>query len=218
MTAEQDRVVAKMDREEAEILARFAAGETKRGIANALLLDLGEVELVVDGLAHNSKDAARGLTMAWQVRAKAEPPVPTPVAEPAPAPDALAPTPPPPPVERAGWSDTIEALIGRAVAGQVPRLVRLADRIQDLVDQLEAQVVEHERGEELRGEAEKLEARLAEIRTQLKPRPAPAETGRNLPAIDSKAIRAWAAANDVFCPNNGRVPAAVVAKYEAAQS
>lgn len=119
----------------------------------------------------------------------------------------------PPPVENDPPQDTIADLIQRAVSSEVPRLVKAADRIGDLVDQLEKDVAEHERSRELRAEAERLEQRLAQIRQQLGHKPA--GPGRPAGEVSPKAVRAWAAANGVDCPKLGRVPGSVMAAYAA---
>lgn len=110
--------------------------------------------------------------------------------------------------------DPIAQLIRRAVATDVPRLVKAADKIQDLVDQLEAEVEAHERGAELRAEAERIEARLAEIKAQLGGKRAAHSVLTE--KVDTKAVRKWAAANGIECPNRGRIPRAVMAAYEEA--
>lgn len=110
--------------------------------------------------------------------------------------------------------DTIADLIRRAVTSDVPRLVKLADKIQDLVDQLEADVAEHERGAELRAEAARLEARLAEIRGEIGSKRPTAPVDR--PGRDTKAIRAWAARCGLVCPARGRVPRTVIEAFEEA--
>lgn len=112
--------------------------------------------------------------------------------------------------------DTVADIIQRAVASDVPRLVRAADKVQDLIDALEEDVREHERGAQLRAEADRLKARLAEIQGQLTGKqPTAVRTAGS--AVDTKAVRRWAAAHNVDCPDRGRVPRAVVAAYEKAQ-
>jgi hypothetical protein len=120
----------------------------------------------------------------------------------------------PPPVENDPPPDAIADLIQRAVSLDVPRLVKLADKIGDLVDQLEKDVAEHERDIKLRAEAAALEARLAEIRGQLTGKRAPAAAPG--PNVDNKAVRKWAAARGLDCPSRGRIPRAVVEAFEGA--
>ncbi len=119
----------------------------------------------------------------------------------------------PPAVENNPPQDVIADLIQRAVSSEVPRLVKLADKVQDLVDQLEVDVAEHERSAELRAEAARLEARLTEIRGQLtgKRPSSPTPQGH-----DNKAIRAWAATRGLDCPARGRIPRTVLEAFEEA--
>ncbi|MEV6297828.1 histone-like nucleoid-structuring protein Lsr2 [Actinoplanes sp. NPDC051861] len=120
----------------------------------------------------------------------------------------------------ASTTDGISAVVARAIASERPNLVSLADRIADLADDLEKQLTEHEKTAELRAEADKLEARLAEIRAQIgtsrRGKTDPVTTP--FPAPDAKAVRAWAAEAGVDCPKLGRVPASVVQAYERAQA
>jgi predicted trehalose synthase len=118
--------------------------------------------------------------------------------------------PPPPAVEMRRQQDTIADLLTRAAATDVPRMVRAADKIQDLVDQLETDVAEHERGTELRAEAARLEARLAEIKSQISGK----QTAASATSVDTKAVRAWAASQGLECPARGRVPRSVMDAYQ----
>ena len=73
----------------------------------------------------------------------------------------------------------------------------------------------------LRQEQAALEARLAEIKQQLRPagRRTPAASGpAGEPAgrVDSKTIRAWAATHGITCSATGRIPASVVDAYHQA--
>lgn len=120
---------------------------------------------------------------------------------------------PPPAVEGKSPTDAIADLIRRAVDSDVPRLVRTADKIQDLVDQLEKDVSEHERGAELRAEAARLEARLAEIKGQISGKRV-AVPAAPAGSIDNKAIRQWAASQRIECPDRGRIPRTVLDAYE----
>lgn len=201
VTQEFDSSVQHLTQDQAKILAHYAAGESISEMANALRMPLTEVGAVIDRLAKNNRGLAQNLATAWRRTNTAQPaPRPQVVIRPAAVQDP---------------ADSITDLLGRATASGVTRLIRAADRIQDLVDQLEAYVLEHERGRELREEADKLEARLTEIRQQLgSKRSTSAPTAE--PAADSKAIRAWATANNVSCPTRGRIPASVVAAFEAA--
>ena len=157
------------------------------------------VSSIIARLAENDRKQARDLLDAWEAPAQPpveQEPVPVPVAVPAPEP------------EPAG--DAIADVISRAVATEVPKLVRAADKISDLVDQLEKELATHERTAALRVEQEKLAARLAVIQQELGVKHAAASPD------DGKVIRAWAAKNGVTCPARGRVPAVVRERYQAA--
>ncbi|MEU7904150.1 histone-like nucleoid-structuring protein Lsr2 [Actinoplanes sp. NPDC049118] len=196
-----DAIVAELTRDEAKILAHYAAGEPLDLIPQNAEVKRAEVDRVVMEIANFNIPHARTIALAWQRKNKPAAPnaAPATVAATATRPDAIA------------------DLINRATTSDVPRLVRLADKVQDLVDQLEGQLREYERGKELRAEAEKLERRLAEIKQALTPkRSASAESASMASAPDSKAVRAWAAANGVDCPERGRVPAGVLAAYAEA--
>lgn len=199
MPATTETVVAGLTVDEAKILAHFgAAGETLDEVAEHAGATKAEVIRVVEEIATNNRSYARNLALAWQQK-NARPAVVKPV------------TAVPSPVDDEAPTDAIADLLSRAVATEVPRLVRLADKVQDLVDDLEEQLTEHERGRALRAEAEKLERRLTQIRQELGQK-RPAATPASV--VDSKAVRAWAAAAGVECPKLGRVPGSVLAAYE----
>jgi hypothetical protein len=214
-TSTIEPAVSKMTRDEARILAHYAAGETSRQIATSTGLSPDEIGLALDALAGNDRDRAQRLAMQWQARAKAvaaargvsAPPAPRPIPAPATA------EPEPPKAPKVEAVDTIADLIGRAIATDIPRFVRLADKVQDLLDQLDEQLAEHEKGKKLRAEAEQLEQRLAQIKRELSPKRATPAPAVPAPAVDSKAIRAWAAANGVDCPDRGRIPSSVLAAF-----
>lgn len=194
-------VIDTMTRDEARILAHFAAGESLDTIAAETRQPRGDVALTIDGYAKNDRSRAQQLALAWQ---RANP--------------AARHTPQPAPATPAG-PDHIADLLTAAADSGVPRLVRAADRIQDLVDQLGEQLAEHERGQALRSEADRLEKRLAEIRRELGPKRQPALIAHGEQAaelVDRKAIRAWAAASGIACPDRGRVPSHVIAAYKEA--
>lgn len=187
--------VARMTSDDAKILTGYAAGETSRQIALSAGLSVDEVNLTIESLAKGDKDVAQKLAATWEAQALLE------------ARDSFA----------AATPDLIADLLNRAVATEVPRLVRAADKISDLVDQLEAQLAEHEREHALRTEADKLEARLAEIRAELKAQRGPGAGGDAGPtAVHPRQIRAWAAENGFDCPAKGRLPEAVIAAYRKA--
>jgi hypothetical protein len=200
--------VARMSRDEAKILAHYSAGETVRQIVAATGSTAGDVELTIDALAGGNRQRAHDLALEYaerqtQTTAKAA----TPSA----------------PVTSAAQDTTVDLLadlLNRAVAREVPRLVRDAEKISDLLDELEKHVKEHERGQALRAEAASLEARLAEIRQQLgSARRQPAGrsvSARPASAGDSRRIRAWAAENSVPCSTHGVLPRSVREAYEKA--
>lgn len=215
MTATIEQAVARMTRDEAKILAHYAAGETSRQIATNTGLTLDEVGLALDALAGNDRDRAQRLAMQWQARARAVaaakgvsgPPAPRPVpAPPKPLPE------PPKPYEKN--IDGIADMLDAAESSGNGKLERAAGKIRDLLATLQADLAEHSRGARLRQEQAELEARLAQIKAELTGRrPAPATAKPAATAVDSKAVRKWAAANGIECNPHGRVPASVVAAY-----
>lgn len=71
-----------------------------------------------------------------------------------------------------------------------------------------------------RAEVERLEKQLADAKAKLRGparAAAVAVVAPNQAGASAKEIRAWAAANGIDCPANGRVPGAVVEAYAAAQ-
>lgn len=197
VTADFDSTVTRMNRDEAKILAYYAAGESLEQMAVSTRLPRSEVQIAVEQLARGNRNLAQNLVQAWR-KANPQQANGAPVA------------PLPPLVTR---KDTIGDLLDRASLSGVPRLERLAAKAHELVDQLEEQVREHERGAQLRAEADQLEARLAEIRQQLGPKRSGAAAQPAGDGPDRKVVRAWAMANGVACPARGRVPASAVAAY-----
>jgi hypothetical protein len=105
-----------------------------------------------------------------------------------------------------------------------PKLIRAADKIRKLLADLEVQVAEHQREAELRARVDKLAAELTAAREQLRSlgrQPlSPPATGAQVAqalAVDTKAIRAWAADNGVACPARGRIPTVVLTAWQEAQ-
>jgi chromosome segregation ATPase len=111
---------------------------------------------------------------------------------------------------RNGPPDAEDNVLAQAEATGVPRIVKAAEKIRDLLDALTGDVMDHAREARLRAEQTRLEARLTEIRKELNPRRTDAS------GVDSKAVRAWAKANNVECPDVGRVPNRVLDAYHAA--
>lgn len=206
-----EATVAKLTANEAKILALFASGETLDLISQKTSTKRAEVDHIVMEIANFNVGHARELAVTWQ--RKNNPGLigsaPTPEVEgpslPTIAKGQLAKTP----------VEPIANLINRAVASKVPKLIRLADRIQDLVDDLEAQLKDHDRGAALRTEQKQLEQRLAEIRRELGGS-APA-AGKST-AADNKAVREWARSNGVACPERGKIPRAVFEAYVKASA
>ncbi len=175
----------KLTRDEAELLDRYADGVPMDVLASEMQSRFDDVERTITALVSNNRNLARSLVAEWEKsHGDANP----------------------------ESSDTIAALISRAVQTGQARLVTAADRISDLVEELEAQLKAYEAERSLREEQERLEARLAEIREQL------GVKRRSGSAVDSKAVRAWAKENGVECPALGRVPAAVVEAFNQAQA
>ncbi len=190
MTNSLAAIAAKMSDDEARILRRYADGQAVDDIAQALHCRLNEVTAAIARLANTDRRRAQAL-----VDTRREIPLP---ARP------LAPPDVPEPEGQPG--DKIADLIDRAVATERPKLVALADRISDLVDQLERDLAVHNRTARLREEHDKLTARLAEIQQEL--------GGKH--AVSAKAVRAWAKDNGIEFPTHGRVPAELVARFEKA--
>lgn len=193
--------VAALTLDEAKILAYYATpGQGYADVAKETGASKDEVIRVVEKVANNNRAYAKTLALEWQrINGTARP-----------APPAATPSPRTQLVTAPTYAD----LIGRAIATEVPRLVRLADKVQDLVDQLEEQLTEHEKGQALREEAARLEQRLAQIKQELAPKRGAAAAPVDEASVDTKAIRSWAAANGVECKASGRIPAAVLAAYE----
>jgi hypothetical protein len=209
VTTDLETTVGTLTRVEAKILAHFTAGDTVAAAAQAAGVPDHEALRVIQQVARNNRSYARTLTLAWQqanpaaAMAKAAAPAPGP-----PAGDAV----------HVGDGDRPDGVIGRAVASGVPKLVRLADRVSELLDQLEQQVREYEQSKELRAKAEELERQLAEVRRQLAPKRAtPVLAGAvDGDRPDPATVRAWAADAGVECPARGRLPDRVVAAYRQA--
>lgn len=195
MTAPLAGIAANLSDVDALVLSSYGeGGKTVDAIVAETDLRPAAVASIIARLAENDRKRARDILEAWEGlnQAPAEPEHAA--ARPAPG------------LEEAG--DAIADLIARAVATGVPKLVRAADKIGDLVDQLDKELSAHDRTAALRAEQEALAARLAEIDKQLGVKRAAAVVD------DSKAIRLWAAERSVECPARGRIPAAVRARYQ----
>jgi hypothetical protein len=201
--------VTNLTADEAKILAYYATpGQGYDDVAKETGASKDEVVRVVEKIANNNRPYARTLALEWQ-RINGTGRIGTATTTPTPA------TAPKAPVEPVQPADTIADLLNRATATEVPRLVRLADKAQDLLDQLEAQVADYEKGQALREEAARLELRLAAIKQELTPkRTIAAPAGPATSGTDAKTVRAWAVANGIDVPKLGRIPAAVMTAYE----
>lgn len=208
--------VVKMTRNEAKILAHYGAGESAQQIVDNTGLPYSDVCLALDALAGNNRERAHTLAIEWQKRAQAvaaargvsAPPAPQPVPVPAPT----------PPKTYEKNIDGIADMLDAAEHCGSDRLGRAARKIREQLTALQRDLADHSREAKLRDEQTQLEARLAEIRAQLKPKRGPAAPASDLaPAdVDSKTVRAWAAENGYQCPRTGRVPGDVVAAYRKA--
>jgi hypothetical protein len=205
-----DVAVERLTPDEAKILATYASGETSLdAIAEKTGVRRTEVDHVIMNIANFNAAHARSLAIAWQ-RKNSLGMIGT---APSPSPPAVEVKPKLSPKATAAPApaEPIANLINRAIASGDAKLVKLCDKIQDLVDQLEEDVKEYERGASLRAEADRLEQRLAEIRQEL--------GGKATGAVqDTKAIRAWAEKRGIECPARGRIPASVLAAYREVNS
>jgi hypothetical protein len=205
----------RLNRDEARILAHYAAGESRDEIARATSIDHGTIALTIDTVAKNNRNLAQNLARDWQQAAKAAAATGS-VSVSAPPVRGVQPAEPIKVFER--QIDGIADLLDTAAASDVPRMVRAAERIRGLISELQVQVAEHARDARLRAEQAELERRLAEIRAQIKGGKRAVETPAGPPEarVDTKTIRAWAAANGVDCSAHGRIPGSVLDAYHAA--
>lgn len=185
--------------------------------------------LVADyGFPDAAKMAEAALELVAGGKPTPAPPVPV-AAAPAPvqAPRptvSLAPT----PAVMPATGDRTEALLTKAEKSDKARTRRLATKVREQLAELLGLVNSEEAERQataaaaaekarLRDEVEKLEAELAQKRAALK-KSGGAAPATSSPAVDSKAVRAWAAENGVECKPFGRVSPEVVAAYEAAMA
>jgi hypothetical protein len=242
-TAALTKVATTLTRDQAKILAHYAAGEASKTIVVNTGFDMATVGRVLDEIAGNDRGRAHALVLEYKERAQATAAargVPTPAlpgpSRPTTAPTAAAAadvakdsvatlaamTAPAPAPAAPGPVDAIGELLDQAEATEIPKLQRAAGKVRDLIDELRAQLFEHTRETRLRAEQAALEERLAVIREQLRPRrqqqPALAATVDvdAQPAVDSKKVRAWAAEQGLDCSAHGRIPGAVLAAYREA--
>ena len=250
MTITPARPARQLTREEAKILAHYAAGEASKTICTNTGFTMDLVGRVLDEHAGNDRARAHDLVLEYTERAQAVAAARGTSAPPAPAaqaPAAAKPAPPnstppaaapqqqeapknaepqttepqsePEPVDELDF----EALLQAADATGMPRLQRAVAKVRDLAAELRTDLAEHTREARLRAEQAELEARLAAIKEQLRPRRAqpvlPAAAagaeGGQVP-LDTKAVRAWATEQGLDCPARGRIPGTVTDAYRQA--
>ena len=257
------RPARQLTRDQAKVLAHYAAGESAKTITINTGFTMDLVGRVLDEHAGNDRARAHALVLEYTERAHAvaaargvsappalaaSPAQARAVAKPAPrksTPPATAPpqqqapenvepqatephtTKPEPqtigPQSGPGPVDELdfEALLQAADATGVPRLQRAVVKVRDLTAELRTDLAEHTREATLRAEQAELEARLAAIKDQLRPRraqpvlPALAGEGGQAP-LDTKAVRAWATGQGLDCPVRGRIPGAIADAYRQA--
>jgi hypothetical protein len=260
MTITPTRPTRQLTRDEAKVLAHYAAGESAKTITINTGFDMTLVGRVLDEHAGNDRARAHALVLEYTERAQtvaaargvsAPPALAPPAAAKTPAaakkstPAATAPENTEPEntepentePESSGPESSgpqgagpepaggLEGLLQAAEAAGVPRLQRAAVKIRDLAAELRTDLAGHTREVTLRAEQAELEARLAAVKEQLRPRRTPpaladaraADAGA-APAVDTKAVRAWAAEQGLDCPARGRIPGAVADAYRAAHT
>jgi hypothetical protein len=232
--------VSRLTRDQAKILAHYAAGEATKTICVNTGFDMAVVGRVLDEHAGNDRARAHQLVLNYQEHAKtvaaAKGTSPTAAAVwprttvPTTPAAAAAGTTEPSTMEPgttepdAPAGDAIGALLDQAEASGDPRLQRAATKIRELVDGLRTDLAEHLREAQLRAEQAQLQNRLAQIKDLLRPRrtqpvlppagTAAAAADSKAAAADSKVVRAWAAEQGLDCPARGRLPGGVLAAYQ----
>jgi hypothetical protein len=198
-TAALTKVATALTRDQAKILAHYAAGEASKTIVVNTGFDMATVGRVLDEIAGNDRGRAHALVLEYKERAQATaaargvptPPLPGPSRPTAAAATAVAkdsvatlaavtaapatPAAPAAPTAPAAPPpalpvDAIGELLDQAEASQIPKLQRAAGKVRDLLADLRTQLAEHTREAQLRAEQAELEQRLAVIREQLRPR------------------------------------------------
>ena len=123
-------------------------------------------------------------------------------------------------------SDPVAELLADAAASKRKRTRDLGERATKALDLVRAELAaERDRDSaararveaeaKIRAEVTRLEKRLAELKGGLS-KSAAVPAGVGAYGLESKAVRAWAKANDVPCTVTGRVPRTVVEAYQAA--
>lgn len=121
------------------------------------------------------------------------------------------PLPPIPPRPGMPGQDTLVALLDRAKRNPSKRIQNAAKRAEDAVQSVRDLMAEDAGKAEARERVARLERELRDAKAALR-KPTSAR-----PAVDAKAVRAWAKDNGVDCPAVGRVPAPVVEAFHAAR-
>lgn len=98
---------------------------------------------------------------------------------------------------------------GRASKNKTTR--RLTEAACTALGRLQKHLDDTREKEAKAAKVRELEAALSAAKAELR-----GDAVAERPAVDSKAVRAWAATTGVSCPATGRVPAAVVEQYNAA--
>jgi hypothetical protein len=223
MTGQARRI---QTREQRDILARYARGDDIAEIAaDGYNRDL--VSAVVSQLASLSRQRAGVLVRDWDARVAAVAAARGPRPAPAPGQQAPAPAEPTPAAEPA---DELAGLIERGLRSFDSRARILARRVGRDLDELRARLAEVadeqarlDAEAEARAEAERrvaqaraqLEAALAEAARLKQGTPAPPPRAR-APRGRGPQIRAWAQAQGIDCPANGRLTRRVLDAWRAA--
>ena len=213
---------ARLGRDQATILARYAGGDSATTIAAATGLALDVVGRVLDELAGNNRDLARKLVHEHTEYAQSVAAAKGGAPAPRPAPPSLA-----APAAVTGGQDGIAGLLKTAANSGDARLQKSARTISELLRALRDDLAAHARQAELRAEIAQLESRVADLKKQLRPgRTAPAHsTSASSPTAAAAhpasaqfraAVRAWAQQAGVACSATGRISAAVLDAYRAA--
>lgn len=128
-------------------------------------------------------------------------------------------------------SHPFESMLARADASGVARLVRLAGRIRELVDQLHAGLAVVDAERQARERIALLEVQLTQARAALKAKkPLAARPDDRPPAarspepiataagVSARVIREWAKTQGIACQPNGPIPSGVLIAYQAGHS
>lgn len=208
-----------------DVLNRFARGAKPGDIAFALGLRLPEVNATLALVNH---DPARATKMLAGDDTRTAPAAETDAG------DVFAPTEDPAPDAAPPGPRTLKQLLDAGDTSTDKRTRAIAARARELVDELATRVDEEEAERRAAEEAERqradTRARLERLQEAVhaaaaelaaldrKPRPkVGTESATSRAGLDARRVRTWAAAAGMQCKPTGRVPAAVVEAYLAAQ-